>query len=194
MRNTFGMDFDPLTRNLWDTENGNTFGDEINLVKPGFNSGWSQVAGIWKAGSSKPGPAIGADSNNPPKYLVNFGGKGVYRAPEFASLQTIAPTALKFLNSDRLGQQYQNTIFMGDVDYGRLYNFKLDEDRTGLLLGGPLADKIANTPHDMTQQPGVTIGQGFGVITDMQIGPDDGYLYILTLQGSLYRIVPGAFS
>ncbi|MFL6320038.1 MAG: PQQ-dependent sugar dehydrogenase, partial [Nitrososphaeraceae archaeon] len=193
MRNTFGMDFDPLTGNLWDTENGNTFGDEINLVNPGFNSGWSQVAGIWKTGS-KPGPAIGDDSNNPPKYLVSFGGKGVYRAPEFASLQTIAPTALKFLNSDRLGQQYQNTIFMGDVDYGRLYNFKLDEDRTGLLLGGPLADKIANTPHDMTQQPGVTIGQGFGVITDMQIGPDDGYLYILTLQGSLYRIVPGASS
>ena len=42
----------------------------------------------------------------------------------------------------------------------------------------------------MTQQPGgVTIGQGFGVITDIQVGPDDGYLYILTLNGSLYRIV-----
>jgi aldose sugar dehydrogenase len=188
MRNTFGMDFDPLTRNLWDTENGNTFGDEINLVKPGFNSGWSQVAGIWKAGSSKPGPAIGADSNNPPKYLVNFGGKGVYRAPEFASLQTIAPTALKFLNSDKLGKQYENTIFMGDVDNGNLYNFKLNEDRTGLLLDGPIADKIANTPEDL-QQGGAVLGQGFGVITDLQVSPD-GYLYILTLQGSLYRIVP----
>jgi aldose sugar dehydrogenase len=193
IRNTFGMDFDPLTDNLWDTENGNTFGDEINLVNPGFNSGWSQVAGIWETGS-KPGPAIGADSNNPPKGLVGFGGKGVYRAPEFAWLQTIAPTALKFLNSDKLGQQYENTIFMGDVDYGRLYNFKLNEDRTGLLLGGPLADKIANTPNEMTQQGGVIIGQGFGVITDMQIGPDDGYLYILTLRGSLYRIVPSSSS
>jgi glucose/arabinose dehydrogenase len=55
---------------------------------------------------------------------VSFGEKGVYRAPEFAWLQTIAPTALKFLNSNRLGQQYENTIFMGDVDYGRLYNTK----------------------------------------------------------------------
>jgi aldose sugar dehydrogenase len=63
LRNTFGMDFDPIRGNLWDTENGNTFGDEINLVQPGFNSGWSQVAGIWKAGS-KPGAAIGADSSN----------------------------------------------------------------------------------------------------------------------------------
>jgi hypothetical protein len=45
----------------------------------------------------------------------------------------------------------------------------------------------------MTQQPGgVTIGQGFGVITDIQVGPDDGYLYILTLQGSFYRVVPNS--
>jgi aldose sugar dehydrogenase len=52
IRNTFGMDFDPVTGNLWDTENGDTFGDEINLVKQGFNSGWSQVAGIWETGSN----------------------------------------------------------------------------------------------------------------------------------------------
>jgi glucose/arabinose dehydrogenase len=193
MRNTFGMDFDPVTGDLWDTENGNTFGDEINLVKPGFNSGWSQVAGIWEAGS-KPGPVVGADSNNPPKDLVTFDGKGVYRAPEFTWLQTIAPTALKFLNSGKLGDKYENTMFVGDVDYGRLYNFKLNEDRTGLVIAandGPLVDKVANTPDEMTKQAGVTIGQGFGVITDMQVGPEDGYLYILTLQGSLYRIVPG---
>jgi aldose sugar dehydrogenase len=192
MRNTFGMDFDPITGNLWDTENGNTFGDEINLVQPGFNSGWSQVAGIWEAGS-RPGPAIGADTNNPPKSLVTFGGKGVYRAPELATLQTIAPTALKFLNSDKLGRQYENTIFMGDVDYGRLYNFKLNEDRTGLSLDGPLTDKIANTPEEF-QEGGAVLGQGFGVITDIQVGPDDGYLYILTLNGSLYKIVPNSSS
>ena len=190
MRNTFGMDFDPLTGNLWDTENGNTFGDEINLVNPGFNSGWSQVAGIWEAGS-KPGPAIGADSNNPPKGLVTFDGKGLYRAPELAMLQTIAPTALKFLNSDKLGKQYENTIFMGDVDYGRLYNFKLNEDRTGLALDGTLADKIATIPDDL-KEGGAVLGQGFGTITDIQIGPDDGYLYILTLRGGMYRIVPSS--
>jgi hypothetical protein len=43
----------------------------------------------------------------------------------------------------------------------------------------------------MIQQPGgVTTGEGFGVITDIQVGPDDGYLYILMLNGSLYRVVP----
>ena len=32
IRNSFGMDFDPVTGNLWDTENGPTAGDEINLL------------------------------------------------------------------------------------------------------------------------------------------------------------------
>ena len=36
-----------LTGNLWDTENGPAFGDEINLVEPGFNSGWLKTQGIW---------------------------------------------------------------------------------------------------------------------------------------------------
>lgn len=39
IRNSFGIDFDPITGKLWDTENGPHYGDEINLVAPGFNSG-----------------------------------------------------------------------------------------------------------------------------------------------------------
>jgi hypothetical protein len=47
--------------------------------------------------------------------------------------------------------------------------------------------------NEMTQQSGgVTVEQGFGVITDIHVGPHDGYLYILTLNGSLYRIVPNS--
>jgi aldose sugar dehydrogenase len=82
-------------------------------------------------------------------------------------------------------------MFVGDVDNGHLYNFKLNEDRTGLSLDSPLADKIANNPEDL-KEGGAVLGQGFGVITDMQVGPGDGYLYILRLQGSLYRIVPSS--
>jgi hypothetical protein len=47
IRNSFGIDFDPITKKLWNTENGPDYGDEINLVNPGFNSGWRQVQGIW---------------------------------------------------------------------------------------------------------------------------------------------------
>jgi glucose/arabinose dehydrogenase len=122
--------------------------------------------------------------------LVDFGGKGKYRAPEFIWFQTVAPTALKFFNSVKLGKQYQNDMFVGDNNNGNLYDFKLNQSRTGLVLNGTLANKIANTPQDT--QP-VLFASGFGGsggITDLQVGPDDGYLYVLTLAGSIYRIIP----
>ena len=51
IRNSFGITFDPVTNVLWDTENGPSEYDEVNLVKPGFNSGWLQVMGpISKSG------------------------------------------------------------------------------------------------------------------------------------------------
>ena len=185
IRNSFGMDFDPVTGKLWDAENGPTFGDEINLVNPGFNSGWSQVSGIWKAGPT-PGPVIGDDSNNPPKNLVTFGGKGVYRVPELSWLQDVGLTAMKFLNSAQLGFQYQNDMFVGDVDTGSLYHFKLNQQRDGLVLTSALADKVVHTPDESQQ---LALGHGFGTITDLQVGPD-GYLYVLTFAGNIYRIVP----
>jgi glucose/arabinose dehydrogenase len=187
IRNSFGVDFDPITGKLWDTENGPTFGDEINLVNPGFNSGWSQIMGIWKTGAS-PGPIIGEDNNDPPKNLVTFGGNGVYRAPEFTWLPTIGPTALKFLNSAKLGSQYQNDMFVGDVNTGSLYHFKLNQQRDGLALTGVLADKVANTPDESQE---AALGHGFGTITDLQVGPN-GYLYALTFAGNIYRIVPSS--
>ena len=194
VRNSFGMDFDPVTGKLWDTENGPNYGDEINLVEGGSNSGWLQVMGIWKVSGQDPGPDI-SSKNPPPHLLLDFGNsggkgdqlKGKYMSPEFVWKQPIGPTALKFLNSDKLGKQYQNTIFVGDVNTGNLYNFKLNPQRTGLLLDGPLADKVADNPDELSS---VIFGKGFGVITDIQVGPGDGYLYILTYQGTIYRIVP----
>ena len=175
IRNSFGIDFDPVTGNMWDTENGSFDNDEINIVQPGFNSGWLKVQGM-------------APSNfNPDKDLATFDGKGKYHDPQFVWKQTVGPTALKFINSDKLGKQYENTFFTGDVNTGNLYNFKLDADRTGLLLNGALEDKVADT-HDELQP--VIFGQGFGVITDIQVGAGDGFLYVLTYDGSIYRISP----
>jgi glucose/arabinose dehydrogenase len=45
IRNSFGLDFDPLTGILWDAEDGPADYDEINVVTPGFNSGWNQIMG-----------------------------------------------------------------------------------------------------------------------------------------------------
>src|SRR5437870_1776419 len=50
MWNSFGLAFDPITRILWDTQIGLPFGDEINHVDPGFNSGYNKIDGIWLRG------------------------------------------------------------------------------------------------------------------------------------------------
>ena len=184
IRNSFGMDFDPLTGNLWDTENGPTAGDEINLVYPGFNSGWSLIQGF----SENDFLGTGAT----PDDLVYFG-KGSYAEPKFDWVTPIGITALKFLNSAKLGQEYQNNMFVGDINNGLLYRFILNQARDGILINDTslgniksLADYEVNDPKE--NQP-LVFGQGFGGITDIQVGPD-GYLYVLSYTGSLFRILP----
>jgi aldose sugar dehydrogenase len=181
IRNSFGMDFDPLSGKLWDTENGPSYGDEINLVEPGFNSGWKRQQGFLV---------------NPyyPDEFVNIGEsgkKGNYSDPEFVWNQTVAPTALKFLNTDKLGKQYENDMFVGDAKFGNIYHFDLNDNRTALATYTPLSDKSADSLEELER---VVFGQSFGLITDLEIGPD-GYLYVLTNEGNngiIYRIVPSA--
>ena len=45
IRNSFGLCFDPETAQLWETENGPTEWDEINLIEPGGNYGWPDHLG-----------------------------------------------------------------------------------------------------------------------------------------------------
>jgi glucose/arabinose dehydrogenase len=189
IRNSFGIDFDPVTGNLWDTENGPDFGDEINLVEPGFNSGWAKVQGIWKltqledAGEVLPDLALQQQNNS---ILVHFGGKGKYSSPEFIWYKSIAPTAIKFLDSNKYGRQYENDMFVGDKNNGNLYHFDLNINRTQLALEGPLVDKIADSSRELGD---VIFGEGFGGITDIEVGPD-GYLYVVSSEGMIFRIVP----
>ena len=110
IRNSFGIDFDPITGNLWDTENGPNYGDEINLVEPGFNSGWNKVQGIWEDNGGNMGETIQSDIGG----LVSFGGKGKYSPPELTWKNRVGLTALKFLDSERLGVEYKNDIFVSD--------------------------------------------------------------------------------
>lgn len=182
IRNGFGLDFDPVTGNLWDTENGPEFGDEINLVKPGFNSGWKDIQGVWNHEGGKP-------LNGPLNLegLEKFNGRGKYYEPEFVWKDTVGPTGIKFFNSDKFGPEFRNDIFVGDVHNGNLYHFDLSDDRASLLLEGDLSDKIADSPEELDN---VIFAEGFGGISDLEVGPD-GYLYVLSIGlGELYRIAP----
>jgi glucose/arabinose dehydrogenase len=188
IKNSFGIGFDPVTGKLWDTENGPTFGDEINLVEPGFNGGWAKIQGIWTVSEAGKKGKVVPPMPNPDDGLVDFGGKGKYSDPELTWADSFGLTDLKFLNSDKLGKQYENDIFVGDIGYGNIYHFKLDQNRTGLFLDGPLADKVVNKGEDEK----AVFAHGFGGITDIEVGPD-GYMYILTfdkVDGTIFRIVP----
>ena len=188
--NSFGIDFDPVTGNLWDTENGLIFGDEINLVKPGFNSGYTKIDGIWFRGY----PIDQTEKHVAPRHphdLVDFSGKGAYHIPQFTWFRSVGPTGITFFNSNKMGFQYENGIFVGDIINGNIYHFRLAPNRTELLLPtGPLEDRVVNSSDTLD---GIIFGRGFGGITDIKVGPDDGYLYVLTFdssQGTIFRIVP----
>ena len=179
IRNSFGMTFDPITGYIWDTENGEATYDEVNLVKPGFNSGWYQVMGPMSR------------SNVTERNLVNFRGSH-YSDPVFSWYNCIGVTDIEFLKSSKLGQKYMNNIFVGDINNGNLYYFELNKTRTGFrfdpnTIEPKLTDNVADNKEQVSE---ITFGTGFGGITDIKTGPD-GYLYILSYgNGCLYRIGP----
>lgn len=176
IRSSFGIDFDPISGNLWDTENGDHCCDEINLVEQGFNSGWKKVQGIWQLTQTGEIDGIFNDTFYKESKLVTFDGKGKYSNPEFTWNHVVAPTALKFLDSDKLGKQYQNDMFVASFIDQILYHFDLTKNRRELLLNSRLIDKIVESSEDLN---GFIFGVGLGHITDMDIGPD-GNLYVLS--------------
>ena len=177
IRNSFGLAIDPVTGILWDTENGPIRNDEINVVRPGFNSGWQKLMG--------PIERTNVTAEND---LVNFFNSTSYANPVFTWGRSIGVTDIEFYNSDKLGNNYTNNIFVGDFNIGNLYYFEVNQNRTGLQLEHPrLADDLVASND--RQRAAVIFGTGFtGGITDIETGPD-GYLYILTYSGKLYRIV-----
>ena len=187
--NSFGLAFDPITGNLWDTQIGLQFGDELNLVHPGFNSGYKKIDGVWLRGCDIDQTEKQRIAPVHPNDLVHFAGKGKYHQPQFTWFRKVVPTGITFLNSSKIGNLYKNDMFVADAKNGNIYHFKLDAQRTGLLLPhGPIADGIANTNDTLDQ---IVFARGFGGITDIKVNPYDAYLYILTLNGTIYRIVSG---
>ena len=186
IRNIFGMDFEPVTGKLWITENGEHAYDEINVVEPGFNSGWHKIMG-----------PVGRTNMTVEKDLVIFDG-AKYQDPVFSWYTPIGVTDIEFFDSTMLGDEYNGNLFVGDINNGNLYFFKVNENRTGLTFHDPrLLDLVADPVEeeeeggDASELSSIIFGEGFGRITDIETGPD-GLLYILTYEdGKIYRITKG---
>ena len=165
IRNSFGMTFDPVTRILWDTENGEDKYDEINIVKPGSNSGWHKIMGPVSANKMTE------------KDLISVPGS-YYSDPIFSWYHhPIGVTDLEFLKSSKLGDKYKNNLFVGDINNGNLYYFQPNDTRTGLKFNSTgLKDMVVDNKNRLS---GIIFASGFKGITDIETGPD-GYLYILS--------------
>jgi hypothetical protein len=176
IRNSFGLDFDPITGNIWMTDNGEDQGDELNIVRPGFNGGWNRVMGM----SSFANASSLTD-------LELFNGTGKYYDPIFEWHESIGVTDLVFVPSDKLGKEYEGNLFVGEINSGYLYRFILNQSRTGLLLNGSLSDGVANNNLERLETAFGKINGGG--ITDLETG-SDGLVYIVSSNGKIMRLEP----
>ena len=170
IRNTYGLDFDPVTGILWDTENGPESFDEINLVQEKFNSGWNVIQG---------------PSTN--KQEIPDIDEYEYSDPEFSWERPIGITAIHFIESP-LFPEYHDSVLIGSFHDGILYKFELNERRDGFIFFDErLRDSVLNKNDNPNE---IIFGTGFGGITDIKEGPD-GLIYIVSIgDGKIYRLSP----
>ena len=175
IRNSFGITLDPVTGTLWQTENGPSEYDEINIVKPGFNSGWIQVMGPM---------SLTEKTVDDLQILPN----SLYSDPQLSWKDPVALTDIEFINSSKLGEKYLNMLLIGDYNNGNIYVVSLDERRHNILLDESFKNLLDRVVDNDEEGDPLIFGTGFKAITDIEIGPD-GYLYVLSFdEGILYKI------
>jgi aldose sugar dehydrogenase len=153
-KNRIEIAFDPVTKNPWFVQNES-----------------SKEGNFLDFSSSK------SISSNNLNQIDATGFGNISTSPKLVWQDNFKPTAISFINSSKLGKQYQNDLFAGDLSNGNLYHFDLSKNRTGLYLNGTLKDGIVDNEQEVKSQVLLT---GLGKITDLESG-DDGYLYFSTI-------------
>ena len=173
LRNSFGMDFDPISGALWEEENGDDSFSELNRADPGFNSGWVQIMGPperitqYKAIETDPGidpclntpyfglqqlrwsPTLIADSPEEALSRLFMLPGAHYSEPEFSWKFELAPGAIGFMRGRGLGPQYEGDLFVGGarsfLQGGHLFHFNLTGNRRKIGVDDPrLEDRVAD--------------------------------------------------
>jgi glucose/arabinose dehydrogenase len=161
-RNQQGLAFNPVTGDVWASEQGPNGGDEINLIKPAKNYGWPIVS----YGRQYAGPN---QSEIPWKEGMEL--------PIVFWVPSIATSGMTFYTGDKF-PAWKNNVLVGAMRTGEI-------DRTGHIERIVFNDKWEEIRREaflteMRQR-----------IRDVRQGPD-GFLYVLTDedQGALLRIEP----
>jgi glucose/arabinose dehydrogenase len=210
-RNSFGLAVDPVSGGIWLQENGDDSFSELNRVAPGMNGGWIQVAGpLDRIAQFKEiettfgnrdlqqlrySPTNIANSPDEARSRLFMLPSAKYSDPAFSWKWEVAPGGINFVNSNALGPQFRNDLFMGAatplLQGGYLFHFNLTGNRNKIAVDDPrLNDRVADNlaKHEITESESLLIGRDFGVITDIENNPN-GNLFVVSLtQGTVYEI------
>jgi aldose sugar dehydrogenase len=115
--------------------------------------------------------------------------------PELSWKFEVGPGGIGFLDSNDLGRDYEDDLFMGGsrnfLEGGHLFRFNLTRNRLAVDVDDPdLEDGVADNVGKWTlgESESLLFGRNFGIGTDIHTGPD-GDLYVVSLtHGTVYEI------
>lgn len=161
-RNGHGLAINPETGELWETEQGPSGGDELNILRSGRNYGWPLVS-------------FGRDYWGEPISAHPF--RLGMEDPIVVWLPSIAVTGMTFYTGDRF-PHWKRNLFVGGL-------------REGGIPGTGQIQRVIFNEHweELRREPMLMDLQQR--IRDVRQGPD-GLLYVLTAEedGALLRIEP----
>ncbi len=135
-RNAQGLAIHPVTRELWLSEMGPRGGDEINLIKPGINYGWSSITyGIEYSGAIISGGATQKEGLEQPVY---------YWDP------VLSPSGMTFYASDVI-PEWQNNLFIGGLSSKHIARIVLKDNK--VIAEERLLEKENQRFRDITEGP-----------------------------------------
>jgi glucose/arabinose dehydrogenase len=206
IRNSFGLTVDPFSGRIWDTENGDDSFDEVNLVRPGFNSGWIQLMGpLSRIAEFKdievnefsqtlqqlryPPSRIADSAEEARLRMLNLPGSQ-YSDPEFSWKYAVPPTALSFADAQSLGGDYARDLIVGN-GAGQLLDFKLNGSRSGFRFDSAgLQDLVDDNSAKFVpnESASLVFGEQFGIITDIQRAANGGMYVVSFTDGAVYQV------
>jgi aldose sugar dehydrogenase len=120
-----------------------------------------------------------------------------YSDPEFSWKLVVPPAAIGFVRGRALGPQFEGDLFVGSAEAGdeeeggQLFRFNLTGNRRKIAVDDPgLEDRVDDNVEfeEPLESEDLEIGTGFGIVTDIQTGPNGNLFVVSVSSGAVYEI------
>ena len=122
-RNPQGIDFDPISKQIYSCEFGPRGGDELNLIKKSKNYGWPVIT----YGKEYWGPSIGDTHKKGMEQPVSYW------------VPSISPSGMVFYTGDKI-PEWKNNLFLANLGSTHLRRLVLKENK--VVMQEVLFDKM----------------------------------------------------